>query len=183
MTSPSAVVKIGTSSVTDDQGGIAQDVLNAVAADVVALRRDGWSVVVVTSGAITAGWADVGRGRHRPTDSTTLQAVSAVGQPLLMDAWRRAFGAHEVAVGQVLLAPLDFSHRGQYLHARSTLAALDALAAIPRPVIAAIRASTGLFPKTPSWRNWRKVSSGAKGPCGFATADTCYFPTSRAIAS
>jgi glutamate 5-kinase len=44
-----------------------------------------------------------------------------------MDAWRRAFASHNVAVGQVLLAPLDFSHRGQYLHARSTLEALDAL--------------------------------------------------------
>ncbi len=130
MTSPKAIVKIGTSSVTDAEGGIAQDVLDAVATDVVALRHGGWSVVVVTSGAITAGWADVGRGRARPSDSTTLQAVSAVGQPLLMDAWRRAFAAHDVAVGQVLLAPLDFSHRGQYLHARSTLEALDALGVV-----------------------------------------------------
>ena len=127
MTSPSVVVKIGTTSVTDAHGGVAQDVLDAVAVDVVALRREGWSVVVVTSGAITAGWADVGEGRARPTDSTTLQAVSAVGQPLLMDAWRRAFSLHGASVGQVLLAPLDFSHRGQYLHARSTLQALDAL--------------------------------------------------------
>ncbi len=126
-TNRSVVVKIGTTSVTDVTGGVAHDVLASLASDVVALRAQGWSVVVVTSGAITAGWADVGEGRSRPTDSTVLQAVSAVGQPLLMDAWRRAFAPHDVAVGQVLLAPLDFSHRGQYLHARSTLAALDAL--------------------------------------------------------
>jgi glutamate 5-kinase len=127
MTSRSVVVKIGTSSVTDDLGGIAQDVLDVVASDVVSLRDAGWSVVVVTSGAITAGWAQVGEGRSRPSDSTTLHAVSAVGQPLLMDAWRRAFAPHDVVVGQVLLAPLDFSHRGQYLHARTTLEALDTL--------------------------------------------------------
>lgn len=126
-TNRSVVVKIGTTSVTDALGGIADDVLGSVAADVVHLRQEGWSVVVVTSGAITAGWADVGEGRRRPTDSTILQAVSAVGQPLLMDAWRRAFAPHGVAVGQVLLAPLDFSHRGQYLHARSTLSALGSL--------------------------------------------------------
>ncbi len=130
MASRSVVVKIGTSSVTDHEGGVAQDVLDIVAADVVALRRDGWSVVVVTSGAITAGWSVVGDGRSRPTDSITLQAVSAVGQPLLMDAWRRAFGVHDVSVGQVLLAPLDFSHRGQYLHARSTLEALATLGVV-----------------------------------------------------
>lgn len=130
MTIRSVVVKIGTTSVTDAYGGVAHDVLESLASDVVVLREQGWSVVVVTSGAITAGWADVGEGRARPTDSTILQAVSAVGQPLLMDAWRRAFGTHGVAVGQVLLAPLDFSHRGQYLHARSTLAALDSLGVV-----------------------------------------------------
>ncbi|MDE3146595.1 MAG: glutamate 5-kinase, partial [Acidobacteriota bacterium] len=130
MTTSSVVVKIGTSSVTDEGGGIAHEVLDAVAADVVALRREGWSTVVVTSGAITAGWADVGGGRVRPTDAATLQAVSAVGQPLLMDAWRQSFARFEVTVGQVLLAPLDFSHRGQYLHARSTLSALSSLGVV-----------------------------------------------------
>jgi len=129
--SRSVVVKIGTSSVTDETGGVARDVLAAVAADVIALRREGWTVVVVTSGAITAGWAEVGAGRARPSDAVTLQAVSAVGQPLLMDAWRGAFAVHGVAVGQVLLAPLDFSHRGQYLHARSTLEALARLDVVP----------------------------------------------------
>ena len=129
-TSRSVVVKIGTSSVTDAEGGVDCDVLAALAGDVVQLRRDGWSVVVVTSGAITAGWAEVGEGRSRPSDSRILQAVSAVGQPLLMDAWRRAFATFGVAVGQVLLAPLDFSHRGQYLHARDTLTSLSSLGVV-----------------------------------------------------
>ena len=96
----------------------------------VALRDEGWSLVVVTSGAITAGWAEVGGGRARPRDATTLQAVSAVGQPLLMHAWRDAFAALGAPVGQVLLAPLDFSHRGQYLHARGTLEALAGLGVV-----------------------------------------------------
>lgn len=131
MTSRSVVAKIGTSSVTDDGGDVAFNVLVNLAADVVALRKEGWSVVVVTSGAITAGWAEVGRGRPRPRDAATLQAVSAVGQPLLMHAWRNAFAEAGAAVGQVLLAPLDFSHRGQYLHARGTLESLVALDVVP----------------------------------------------------
>jgi len=48
-----------------------------------------------------------------------------------MSAWRDAFAQRGVAVGQVLLAPLDFSHRGQYLHARDTLAALQGLGVVP----------------------------------------------------
>ncbi len=131
MSSRVAVVKIGTTSVTDAAGGVDQSVLDAVAADVVAARAAGWDVVLVTSGAITAGWAEVGLGRARPRDAATLQAVSAVGQPLLMAAWRAAFARRGVAVGQVLLAPLDFSHRGQYLHARSTLQRLGTLGIVP----------------------------------------------------
>lgn len=130
MTSSSVVVKIGTSSVIDAEGAIDLDVLANVADDVVTLRAEGWHVVVVTSGAISVGWADVGRSRPRPRDAATLQAVSAVGQPLLMQAWRRVFADRGVAVGQVLLAPLDFSHRGQYLHARGTLEALAGLGVV-----------------------------------------------------
>ena len=130
MTSRGLVVKVGTTSVTDAEGGVDYAVLVSIAEDVVALRAQGWSVVVVTSGAITAGWAEVGRRRPRPTDAVALQAVSAVGQPLLMHAWRNAFGELGVAVGQVLLAPLDFSHRGQYLQARGTLEALESLGVV-----------------------------------------------------
>ena len=129
--SKSVVVKLGTSSVTDATGGVDYDVLVNIAADVVQLRQQGWQVVVVTSGAITAGWAEVGGGKQRPSDAATLQAVSAVGQPLLMHAWRNAFGEVGTAVGQVLLAPLDFSHRGQYLHARGTLESLQSLGVVP----------------------------------------------------
>ena len=129
--SKSVVVKLGTSSVTDATGGVDYDVLVNIAADVVQLRQQGWRVVVVTSGAITAGWAEVGGGKQRPSDAATLQAVSAVGQPLLMHAWRNAFGEVSTAVGQVLLAPLDFSHRGQYLHARGTLESLQSLGVVP----------------------------------------------------
>lgn len=130
MTTRNCVVKIGTTSVTDSDGGVDYEVLVNIASDVVQLREQGWRIVVVTSGAITAGWAEVGRGRMRPSDPVTLQAVSAVGQPLLMHAWRNAFAELGTTVGQVLLAPLDFSHRGQYLHARGTLEALHALAVV-----------------------------------------------------
>ncbi|NNN01065.1 MAG: glutamate 5-kinase [Acidimicrobiaceae bacterium] len=130
MATRSVVVKIGTTSVTDESGGVAYGILVNVALDVADLLEQGWSVVVVTSGAITAGWFEVGRGRPRPTDGATLQAVSAVGQPLLMHAWRNAFAEVGLDVGQVLLAPLDFSHRGQYLHARGTLEALATLGVV-----------------------------------------------------
>jgi len=64
MATRSLVVKIGTTSVTDDVGGVDYGALANVARDVVELRARDWTVVVVTSGAITAGgpkWARVDR--------------------------------------------------------------------------------------------------------------------------
>lgn len=128
--SRSVVVKIGTSSLTDERGEIDHSVLSSVAADVAAARDAGWSLIVVSSGAVTAGWSHVGSGQDRPNNVAVLQAVSAVGQPLLMQAWRSAFAEFDVAVGQVLVSPLDFAIRSQYLHARGTLDALRDLGVI-----------------------------------------------------
>jgi glutamate 5-kinase len=131
MATESLVVKVGTTSLTNEHGQVDQTVIDAIAADVASLVERGCEVTVVTSGAITAGWAAVGEGRPRPRDARSLQAVSAVGQPLLMGAWREGFARRGRPVGQVLLAALDFAHRGQYLHARDTLASLRAIGVVP----------------------------------------------------
>jgi glutamate 5-kinase len=48
-----------------------------------------------------------------------------------MATWDAAFASHGVVPGQVLLAPLDFVHRQQYLHARQTLERLLELGVVP----------------------------------------------------
>jgi glutamate 5-kinase len=125
------VVKIVRSSLTDEGGRIAADAVAKVAAEVTAARSAGHQVVVVTSGAISAGLPPLGLDGRRPTDLPTLQAVAAVGQHRLMATWDAAFAARGVVPGQVLLAPLDFVHRQQYLHARQTLERLLELGVVP----------------------------------------------------
>ncbi len=125
------VVKIGTSSVTDDSGVIAAAAIAKLVAEVAALRREQHRVVVVTSGAISAGLPRIGLHEPRPTDLPTLQAVAAIGQPQLMRVYDDAFSVHDIVCGQVLLAPLDFVHRQQYLHARQTLTRLLELGVVP----------------------------------------------------
>jgi glutamate 5-kinase len=125
------VVKIGTSSVTTAEGGVDAEAIAKLSAEVAEARRAGSQVVVVTSGAITAGWASLSPGAPRPSDPATLQAVSAVGQHQLMRVWSDALASEGLAAGQVLLAPLDFVHRSQYLHARQTLRRLLALGVVP----------------------------------------------------
>ena len=125
------VAKIGTSSVTGDDGTIVVERVAKLCGEVVGLREAGHSVVVVTSGAIAAGLPALGMTRAGARDLATLQAVSAVGQSRLMRVYDEAFGAYGVVCGQVLIAPLDFMVRQQYLHARSTLKRLLALGVVP----------------------------------------------------
>ena len=125
------VAKIGTSSLTDDRGEIQPAAIEKLCAEVAALRAAGERVVVVTSGAIAAGLPELGLGDDRPTDPAVLQAVSAVGQAHLVGHYNRALAGHGLVAGQVLLAPLDFVHRNQYLHARQTLRVLLDLGVVP----------------------------------------------------
>jgi glutamate 5-kinase len=125
------VVKVGSSTVTTASGQVDVDVVGRLSGEVAKLTADGHRVVVVTSGAIACGWAALGRTGGRPSDPAVLQAVSAVGQQRLMRAWQDGLGAEGLLAGQVLLAPLDFGHRRQYLHARSTLQHLFGLGVVP----------------------------------------------------
>ena len=119
-----AVVKVGSSSVT-------AETVKRLCGELASARASGHTVVVVSSGAISAGWDALDRGRQRPSDPAVLQAVSAVGQHRLMRMWQDGFEPHGVLAGQVLLAPLDFVHRTQYLHARGTLRHLADLGVVP----------------------------------------------------
>ena len=125
------VAKIGTSSLTDGSGVIQPAAIEKLCGEVAGLRAGGHRVVVVSSGAIAAGLPMLGLHEPRPTDPAILQAVSAVGQAHLVGHYNRAFAAHGLVGGQVLLAPLDFVNRQQYLHARQTLRVLLDLGVVP----------------------------------------------------
>ncbi|MGD0391635.1 MAG: glutamate 5-kinase [Acidimicrobiales bacterium] len=130
-TTRTVVVKIGSSSVTTASGRVDADAIDKLSGEVAEARATGIRVVVVTSGAIAAGWTSLAPDRPRPTDPATLQAVSAVGQHRLMRVWSDALERRGLTAGQVLLAPLDFVHRSQYLHARQTLGRLLDLGVVP----------------------------------------------------
>lgn len=124
------VVKIGSSSLTDDAGRLRGDVLTSIVDQSARLRDSGHEVVLVTSGAVAAGVGAMGLER-RPSDLLTLQALAAVGQPLLMAAYEASFSRHGLRTAQVLLVAHDFIDRTQYLHARETVTALLELGCVP----------------------------------------------------
>ena len=125
------VVKIGTSSVTTDEGLVDRVAVARLCSEVGALRANGHMAVIVTSGAVTAGVAALRPEGGRPADAITLQALSAIGQPKLMRDYDDALAEVGLLAGQVLVTPRDFGERRQYLHARATLRRLLELGVVP----------------------------------------------------
>ena len=126
------VAKIGTSSITDDGGAIRREAIEKLCSEVAVLRDRGDRVVVVTSGAIAAGLPELGMdGDRRSVSMETLQAVATVGQSALMGMYRDVFSRLGIVAGQVLLVPLDFVIRSQYVHAAATLRKLLELGVVP----------------------------------------------------
>ncbi|MEZ5258663.1 MAG: glutamate 5-kinase [Ilumatobacteraceae bacterium] len=124
------VVKIGTSSLTDERGVIDDAVIARLCDQIAAVRAAGHEVVLVTSGAVSAGVSALGLA-ERPSDLPTLQALAALGQPRLMERYSAQFARHSLVAGQALVIPPNFVNRRQYLHARQTLVRLLELGCVP----------------------------------------------------
>ncbi len=124
------VVKVGSSSLTAPDGGIAQQRLSALVSALAAVRARGAEVVLVSSGAIAAGLAPLGLPR-RPQDLATQQAAAAVGQGLLVQRYTDELSRHGLTTGQVLLTADDVTRRGHYRNAYNTLARLLELGVLP----------------------------------------------------
>jgi glutamate 5-kinase len=124
------VIKVGTSTLTGADGRVDRGYLELLAEQVDEVRSSGSEVVIVTSGAIAAGVEALGL-TERPSDISDLQAIAAVGQARLVDAYAEALGRRDMTVGQVLLTRNDTAHRQQYLYACQTLDRLLEIGAVP----------------------------------------------------
>lgn len=104
--------------------------IGSIARQVAALHRAGRRVTLVSSGAIAAGCAELGRA-DRPTDVADAQAVAAVGQRRLMTHWHDAFKRVGLGVGQVLLTRADFDDRLRFLNLHNCVTRLQAMDCVP----------------------------------------------------
>lgn len=124
------VVKVGSSSLTDGQGGVSIPAIDALTRVVGQLYHSGAQVVLVSSGAIAAGFKPLGLAK-RPKDLATQQAAAAVGQSRLMAQYSESFWKHSISVAQVLLTAEDLMRRTQYNNAFRSLNRLLNLGVIP----------------------------------------------------
>ncbi len=125
------VVKIGSSLLVDAASGtLKSNWLASLADDIAGLRKEGRDVIVVSSGAIALGRnaLKLPKGALKLEDS---QAAAAVGQIALAHAYQDVFRARGLAAAQILLTLGDTEERKRYLNARSTIATLLKLGAVP----------------------------------------------------
>jgi len=124
------VIKIGSALLVDRKTGLKKQWLNAMCADIAALRAKGVDVLVVSSGAIALGRSvlDLAPGALKLEES---QAAAAVGQIALARAWSESLSADEIVAGQILLTLGDTEERRRYLNARATISQLLKMGAVP----------------------------------------------------
>ncbi len=124
------VVKVGSSSLTRPSGHLDAAKLEALVASVAANVLSGARIVLVSSGAIAAGFGPLGFA-ERPRDVATQQAAASVGQGLLMARYETAFARYGIRVGQILITAEDTIRAAQYRNARRTLERLLDLGVVP----------------------------------------------------
>lgn len=123
-------IKIGSALLVDKQGQLRKQWLGELAADITAIKRAGCEVVIVSSGAIALGRGLLGLSAVALTLEQS-QAAASVGQIALSQAWAEALGNHGIVTGQILITPNITEERRYYLNARTTIATLLGLGAIP----------------------------------------------------
>ena len=125
------VVKIGSSTIVGEDGRIDRAFLSDLARQAAELRRLGWNLVVVSSGAIACGYPILGFSSKPKGDLPSLQACASAGQCILSAAYDEEFHAHDILTSLVLLTRHDTARRSSYLHARDALLRLVELGVVP----------------------------------------------------
>ncbi|MBM7553793.1 glutamate 5-kinase [Thalassobacillus pellis] len=124
------VIKIGSSSLTSLHGEISRRKLEKLVDEVVRLKDDGHEVLLVSSGAVAAGYRKLGC-LSRPTTLPEKQAAASIGQGLLIESYSDLFLSHGYVASQILITRSDFSNENRYENARNTINVLLERGIIP----------------------------------------------------
>lgn len=123
------MVKVGTRVLTDERGMLDRRRIGVLAAQLCRIADTGRQTILVSSGAVAAGVAKLGLGQ-RPQLLSRLQAVAAIGQADLIQAYEKAFAPSGRHAAQVLLTAGDLRRRSGYLNVRNALRQIHDLGAI-----------------------------------------------------
>jgi len=123
------VIKIG-SGVLTRKNGLNLNIIDDLTTEICRLRKKGFEIILVSSGAIAAGLKKAGLSK-RPVSVSQMQALAAMGQSNLIMAYEEAFSRLGAKAAQILLTRDDLTHRRRFLNARNTLRTLLSWGIIP----------------------------------------------------
>lgn len=124
------VLKVGTSSLTKKSGETDNSKIENIIRQICALKNDGHNVILVSSGAIAAGYKRLGFAK-RPSSIADKQACAAVGQGLLMEEYSKLLLQESYPAAQLLLTRDDFVDRRRYKNAFNAIEVLLSRNAVP----------------------------------------------------
>jgi len=104
--------------------------MGRLAHQIAAAMKQGDKVVLVTSGAVAAGIAELGI-PLKPKDVAFQQVAAATGQSVLMARYRELFKKFDLKVAQILLTAEDLSNRASYVHTCDVLGLLLKIGVVP----------------------------------------------------
>ena len=124
------VVKVGTSTLTHNTGHLNLRRIETLVKVLSDMKNSGIQVVLVSSGAVSAGVAKVGFGRI-PSTPEEKQAMAAIGQSELMKIYDRFFSDYGHTVAQILMTKDVFSNPDRRSAAENTFNRLLEMHCIP----------------------------------------------------
>lgn len=124
------VFKVGTSSLTQENGSLDRIKIARITNQLAQLHQQGHQIVLVTSGSIAAGFRRLGF-EKRPTKIAEKQASAAVGQGLLIEEYTQNLMKDGIVSAQILLTQDDFADARRYKNASQALQVLLRQRAIP----------------------------------------------------
>lgn len=123
------VIKVGTNLLTSKEG-IDEARIGEIAREISLLAKAGKQVLLVSSGAIGMGAKEL-RLKDAVKQVSMRQACAAIGQPVLMDSYRREFAQNGLICSQLLLTRKDMNNRTTYVNLRNCIFTLFSLNVVP----------------------------------------------------
>ena len=124
------VIKVGSSSLCDKDGKINKEKILMLTWQIAKLKREGYIVVLVSSGAIAAGMGALGLD-SKPKTLPEKQALAAIGQARLMEIYEEIFQVFNMKCSQILLNHDDFDDRHRLMNLNHTINALLNYGVVP----------------------------------------------------
>lgn len=124
------VIKIGSSTLTYDNGRPNYRKIEHIARVVADLQNSGKQIILVSSGAVAVGVGRLGL-KTRPAAMRDKQAAAAIGQCDLMSLYDRSFAEYGYVPAQILITRDVLDHKERRFNVMNTIEALLEMNAIP----------------------------------------------------